>query len=204
MKAVKFAITTVLLVMLFLPAGVEAGYIGGLSIDIENNPSEIFPGGTITVDLRVINENDDDVTVYIRTYLYSFNNQISFPLPDYRNIVFLNEGGSSANETEVTVGAGENKLFQLELRIKPDISTINENGASATLRARVRQYENGDPFDVAEGNNRTVLVLPTPGPEFLAPYKFTVGFVVAAAIVFSVRNFQANGHNGKNGRKITS
>ncbi|MDI6884385.1 MAG: hypothetical protein QMD00_04590 [Hadesarchaea archaeon] len=125
------------LVLTFLPAPAQAAdnYIEGLSIQLEDHPSKVRVGETFTMTVRVVNQSGQAIEALLRTYLYGYKSEVTYPRPDFGNIVLLNEGGWYPNELSINLGENENKTFTFSLRVRSDVQLVSDSGALAKLRS---------------------------------------------------------------------
>ena len=167
-------------VLLFTAAPVESAdrYVGGLSIHFENWPSVVKPSDVISATVRVTNENKNSVDGLLRTYVYGFKEDISYPPPNFWDVVLLNEGGWYANEIQIHVDNGETKSYTLKLKLKSDVVTVSSSGAKVRLRTRLKIIENETSVNLAPPDTKEILLAPrTLPPEFLSIKVFTGIFV---------------------------
>lgn len=180
------------LMLVVLSGHVQAidNYVEGLSIHLEDYPTEVRVGETFSMRVKVVNQSGQAVKALLRTYLYSYTSEIAYPPADFSNIVLLNEGDWYPNEISVNLGENENKVFTFSLTVRSDVQLVPGSSGLAKLRTRIRRIENGATVNLAPPDNRYITLLPKAGPEGIVGMKFGVGAVVAAAIVISVATLQ--------------
>jgi len=188
--AAQLALAIFMLMLLSSPARATENYIEGLSIQLEDYPNEIRVGETFTMTVRAVNQSGQQIDALLRTYLYGYQGEISYPQPDFRKIVLLNEGGWYPNEVPVNLAENENKTFALSLTIKSDIQLANGVSAPVKLRTRISRIENGTYVNIAPPDNHYITLLSEAGPEGIVGIKFGVGVAVAVTIVYSVAAIQ--------------
>lgn len=197
--ALQLVLAVFMLVLLSGPAHASNSYIEGLSIQLEDYPSKIRVGETFTMTVRVVNQSGQPMEGLLRTYLYGYTSEIAYPSADFYDVILLNEGGGYPNETSVSLGDNEDKLFTLSLTVKSEIQLVSDSGALAKLRTCISRVENGANINLAPPDNRYITLLPKAGPEGIIAVKLGVGVAIVAAIVYSVATVQ--NHTNRSTRK---
>ena len=183
----KKALFTVLLLSLALAQHAEAqtDYVEGLSLRIENYPSVVRPGDEITAVVVVSNLSENRVGGWLRTYVYGFCPDITYPPPEFSDVVLLNEGGWYPNEIWIELDSGEIKTYEPKLKLKQIIIPSSEHGVWVRLRTRLRSIENGRSVNLAPPDTREVLLLPLSPPTALLPIKIFMGVFVGGLLIIS-------------------
>lgn len=164
-------------------------FIPGLSIQLGSFPIEVRIGETFAMTVRVVNQSGQAIEGRLRTYAYTYTNVAAYSLPEFSNIVNVNEGSWSPNEIIISLDENENeKTYALSLTVRSDLQLVPGSTGQVKLRARLRQIENN--VNVAPPDTKFIVLLQKSSPEAIAGIKLGGGMAVAVGIVVSVAMLQ--------------
>lgn len=160
----------------------------GLELRVENCPSYVRIGDTLSFQVRVTNQSGQAVQCVMRTYIYDYNSTVSYPPPSQGTTVFLHEGGQATYDRAVEIPVGE-QTFSVDIKIRSDLQLVSTTGLGR-LRARLGVMENGVFVNIVPVDTKIITIFPAAGPESIAPVKVGVGVAVATVLVLSVMNLR--------------